>query len=83
LKQLLPKRPELKVIVTSATLDAERFSKHFDGAPVIEVSGRLYPIEPPHSGQTKPRGQRQAKSACSHCSAVPYLSMNSRKPMLR
>ncbi|CAG4884224.1 ATP-dependent RNA helicase HrpA [Georgfuchsia toluolica] len=45
LKQLLPKRPDLKVIVTSATLDAERFSKHFDGAPVIEVSGRLYPIE--------------------------------------
>ena len=45
LKQLLPKRPDLKVIVTSATLDAERFSKHFNGAPVIEVSGRLYPIE--------------------------------------
>jgi ATP-dependent helicase HrpA len=45
LKQLLPKRRDLKVIVTSATLDAERFSKHFDGAPVIEVSGRLYPIE--------------------------------------
>jgi ATP-dependent helicase HrpA len=45
LKHLLPKRPELKVIVTSATLDADRFSKHFDGAPVIEVSGRLYPIE--------------------------------------
>ena len=49
LKQLLPKRPELKVIVTSATLDAERFSKHFaideKAAPVIEVSGRLYPIE--------------------------------------
>ena len=45
LKQLLPRRPELKVIVTSATLDAERFSQHFNGAPVIEVSGRLYPIE--------------------------------------
>ncbi|MBL8502385.1 MAG: ATP-dependent RNA helicase HrpA, partial [Rhodocyclaceae bacterium] len=45
LKHLLPKRPELKVIVTSATLDAERFSKHFNEAPVIEVSGRLYPIE--------------------------------------
>jgi ATP-dependent helicase HrpA len=45
LKQLLPKRRDLKVIVTSATLDAERFSKHFNGAPVIEVSGRLYPIE--------------------------------------
>jgi ATP-dependent helicase HrpA len=45
LKQLLPKRPDLKVIVTSATIDAERFSKHFNGAPVIEVSGRTYPVE--------------------------------------
>ncbi len=45
LKQILPRRPDLKVIVTSATLDAERFSKHFNAAPVIEVSGRLYPIE--------------------------------------
>ncbi|QDX82855.1 ATP-dependent RNA helicase HrpA [Denitratisoma sp. DHT3] len=45
LRQLLPRRPDLKVIVTSATLDAERFSRHFDDCPVIEVSGRLYPIE--------------------------------------
>ncbi|MDR2875755.1 MAG: ATP-dependent RNA helicase HrpA [Methylobacillus sp.] len=45
LKQLLPKRPDLKVIVTSATIDAERFSRHFDDAPVIEVSGRVYPVE--------------------------------------
>src|SRR5213083_2811292 len=45
LKQLLPRRPELKLVITSATIDAERFSKHFDGAPVIEVSGRLYPVE--------------------------------------
>jgi len=45
LKQLLPKRPDLKIVVTSATLDAERFSQHFGGAPVIEVSGRLHPIE--------------------------------------
>jgi ATP-dependent helicase HrpA len=44
-KQLLPRRPELKLVITSATIDAERFSKHFDGAPVIEVSGRLYPVE--------------------------------------
>jgi ATP-dependent helicase HrpA len=44
-KQLLPKRPDLKLIITSATIDAERFSKHFDNAPVIEVSGRLYPVE--------------------------------------
>lgn len=45
LKQLLPKRPDLKVIVTSATIDAESFSSHFNGAPVIEVSGRTYPVE--------------------------------------
>jgi ATP-dependent helicase HrpA len=49
LKQLLPKRPDLKVIITSATIDAERFARHFAQgerlAPVIEVSGRLYPVE--------------------------------------
>jgi len=45
LKRLLPERPKLRLVVTSATIDAERFSRHFDGAPVIEVSGRLYPIE--------------------------------------
>jgi ATP-dependent helicase HrpA len=45
LKQLLPRRPDLKVIITSATIDPERFSQHFDGAPVIEVSGRSYPVE--------------------------------------
>lgn len=45
LKQVLPRRPDLKVIVTSATIDAERFSSHFSGAPVIQVSGRLYPVE--------------------------------------
>jgi ATP-dependent helicase HrpA len=44
-KQLLPRRPDLKLVITSATIDAGRFSKHFDGAPVIEVSGRLYPVE--------------------------------------
>jgi len=44
-KQLLPRRPDLRLIVTSATIDADRFSKHFDGAAVIEVSGRLYPVE--------------------------------------
>ncbi|OGA32123.1 MAG: ATP-dependent RNA helicase HrpA [Betaproteobacteria bacterium RIFCSPLOWO2_12_FULL_64_23] len=44
-KQLLARRPDLKLVVTSATIDAERFSRHFDAAPVIEVSGRLYPVE--------------------------------------
>ncbi|WP_211364211.1 ATP-dependent RNA helicase HrpA [Propionivibrio limicola] len=45
LKQLLPKRPDLKVIITSATIDAERFSEHFNKAPVIEVSGRMFPVD--------------------------------------
>ncbi|WMR96838.1 ATP-dependent RNA helicase HrpA [Mergibacter septicus] len=45
LKQLLPKRPDLKIIITSATIDVERFSKHFNNAPIIEVSGRTYPVE--------------------------------------
>ncbi|AQP47306.1 ATP-dependent RNA helicase HrpA [Tessaracoccus aquimaris] len=45
LKQLLPKRPDLRVIVTSATIDTARFSEHFDGAPVVEVSGRTYPVD--------------------------------------
>lgn len=45
LHRLLPKRPDLKVVITSATIDAERFSRHFDHAPVIEVSGRLFPVE--------------------------------------
>jgi len=45
LKQLLPMRPDLKLIVTSATIDVERFSEYFDQAPVIEVSGRTYPVE--------------------------------------
>ncbi len=45
LKQLLPRRPDLKVIITSATIDPARFSTHFDDAPIIEVSGRTYPVE--------------------------------------
>ena len=45
LKQLLPLRPELKLIITSATIDTERFSAHFDRAPILEVSGRGYPVE--------------------------------------
>jgi ATP-dependent RNA helicase HrpA len=44
-KRLLPRRPELKLIVTSATIDPEQFSRHFDDAPIIEVSGRTYPVE--------------------------------------
>ncbi|WP_353570053.1 ATP-dependent RNA helicase HrpA [Candidatus Albibeggiatoa sp. nov. BB20] len=45
LKNILPKRPDLKVIITSATIDTERFSQHFNDAPILEVSGRTYPVE--------------------------------------
>jgi ATP-dependent helicase HrpA len=45
LKQLLPQRPDLKVVITSATIDPQSFSRHFDDAPIIEVSGRTYPVE--------------------------------------
>jgi len=49
LKQILPRRPDLKIVVTSATIDADRFARHFEGkqgpAPVIHVSGRLFPVE--------------------------------------
>ena len=45
LKRILPARPDLKIIVTSATIDVERFSQHFNKAPIIEVSGRTFPVE--------------------------------------
>ncbi|MFH9672845.1 ATP-dependent RNA helicase HrpA [Streptomyces sp. NPDC017405] len=45
LARLLPERPDLKVVITSATIDPERFSRHFGDAPIIEVSGRTYPVE--------------------------------------
>ncbi len=45
LKNLLPQRPDLKLIITSATIDPGKFSRHFDDAPVVEVSGRTYPVE--------------------------------------
>ncbi|KZS00733.1 putative Pre-mrna splicing factor atp-dependent rna helicase prp16, partial [Daphnia magna] len=64
LKQLLPKRPDLKIIITSATIDPQRFSKHFNDAPVIEVSGRTYPVEvryrPATENEDKDADQLQA-----------------------
>ncbi|MBO0788768.1 MAG: ATP-dependent RNA helicase HrpA, partial [Actinobacteria bacterium] len=69
LKRLLPARPDLKLIITSATIDPERFSKHFWDAPVIEVSGRTYPVEVryrplagPDDPGAEPRDQVQAIS---------------------
>ncbi len=67
LKNLLPKRPDLKVIITSATIDTERFSAHFNNAPIVEVSGRTYPVEMRYSPlddptQPEPRDQPQGIS---------------------
>jgi ATP-dependent helicase HrpA len=67
LKNLLPKRPDLKVIITSATIDTARFSNHFDDAPIVEVSGRTYPVEIRYRplddpSQPDPRDQPQAIS---------------------
>lgn len=63
-KQLLPKRPDLKLIITSATIDPERFSKHFDNAPIIEVSGRTYPVDvlyrPVNDEESNDRDQMRA-----------------------
>ncbi len=56
LKRLLPERPDLKVVITSATIDTERFSAHFDGAPVIQVSGRSYPVEIRYRPYDEPAG---------------------------
>jgi ATP-dependent helicase HrpA len=61
LKQLLPRRPDLKVIVTSATIDTARFAAHFGGAPVVDVEGRGYPVElryRPLEGEAERAGER-------------------------
>ena len=70
LRQLLPKRSDLKLIITSATIDAQRFSEHFaingKAAPVIEVSGRLFPVEQrycPLEPDPKPDGKKESKAA--------------------
>src|SRR5450631_2662676 len=67
LKQLLPRRPDLKVIITSATIDPQRFSKHFNNAPIIEVSGRTYPVEVryrPLIGETPDDDRDQVTGIC-------------------
>ena len=50
IKQLLPKRPDLKVVITSATIDVQRFSTHFNNAPIIQVEGRTFPVETVYLG---------------------------------
>ncbi|MFM1758991.1 MAG: hypothetical protein RLY75_261 [Pseudomonadota bacterium] len=77
LRQLLPKRPDLRLIITSATIDAKRFSDHFalngKSAPVIEVSGRLFPVEQryePLEPEVKPDGKKESKEAKELSDAV-------------
>ncbi len=74
-KQLLPRRPDLKLVITSATLDAERFSRHFSNAPVMQVSGRSYPVEvryrpPQENAEGEVEDMPQAV-----CSALDELSI--------
>ncbi len=66
LKQLLRKRPDLKLIVTSATIDTDRFAQHFDNAPVISVEGRTYPVEVRYralEGEGEQEGERTVNDA--------------------
>ncbi len=70
LTRLLPRRPDLKVIITSATIDTEKFAAHFDGAPIIEVSGRTYPVEVRYRD---PADTPDADDVQRICSAVDEL----------
>ncbi|MBU1214576.1 MAG: ATP-dependent RNA helicase HrpA [Gammaproteobacteria bacterium] len=74
-KQLLRKRPDLKLIITSATLDAERFSKHFSGAPVLQVSGRTYPVEIRYRPPQKDEEGEMQDVPQAICSALDELSI--------
>ena len=76
LRQLLPRRPDLKVIVTSATIDTERFAQHFGGAPIVEVSGRTYPVEIRYEPVVDDADDRDAERDQTQaiCDAVVELS---------
>ncbi|MBN9103933.1 MAG: ATP-dependent RNA helicase HrpA [Propionibacteriaceae bacterium] len=74
LKQLLPRRPDLKVIITSATIDTERFSEHFGGAPVVEVSGRGYPVEVRYRPVQDSAEDRDRDQNDAICDAVSELA---------
>ncbi|MFJ9849504.1 ATP-dependent RNA helicase HrpA [Streptomyces sp. NPDC101150] len=74
LAQLLPKRPDLKVVITSATIDPERFSRHFGEAPIVEVSGRTYPVEVRYRPLLEEGGQDSDRDQITAiCDAVDEL----------
>ena len=70
LKRLLAKRPELKLIVTSATIDTARFAQHFGDAPVVEVEGRTYPVEVRWRGEKGKGGQSHFSAEQSRSTAL-------------
>ncbi|MFZ0529469.1 MAG: ATP-dependent RNA helicase HrpA, partial [Propionicimonas sp.] len=74
LKQLLPRRPDLRVVITSATIDTARFAEHFDDAPVIEVSGRTFPVEIRYRPVQADGGDRDRDQLDAICDAVTELS---------
>jgi ATP-dependent helicase HrpA len=63
LKRILPQRPDLKLIITSATIDPDRFSRHFDDAPIVEVSGRTHPVEVRYRPVVDPDDPKTADAA--------------------
>lgn len=73
LHQLLPRRPDLKVIITSATIDTDRFSRHFNGAPVVEVSGRTYPVELRYRPLVDESSEDERDQTMAICDAVREL----------
>ena len=83
LKRLLPKRPDLKVIITSATIDPERFSRHFGDAPIVEVSGRTYPVEVRYRPlETEDEDERERDQQQAILDAVDELSREGPGDML-
>jgi len=74
LKQLLPRRPDLRVVITSATIDTQRFAEHFGGAPVIEVSGRTYPVEVRYRPVVADAAGRDRDQVDAICDAVSELA---------
>jgi ATP-dependent helicase HrpA len=75
LKQLLPRRPDLRVVLTSATIDTARFAAHFDNAPVLEIPGRTYPVEVRYR-PVLDGSERDADLNASICRAVTELDAN-------
>ena len=74
LHQLLPRRPDLKLIITSATIDPERFARHFSDAPIVEVSGRTYPVEVRYRPLEDPDLEEDRDQVQGICDAVDELA---------